>query len=136
MNNQAYNNNSLKIIRQKLRKNMPTPEILLWNKLRGKQLNGLKFRRQYSIGNYIIDFYCPERRLAIEIDGDSHYSAQAEIKDKKRDYFVEEHGITTLRFTNKEIINNLEGVLINILDNTTPDPSYLRRGNYRKERTS
>jgi len=69
---EIYNKKSLETIRKKLRNNMVSTEIILWSRLKNRQLKGLKFRRQYSIGNYIVDFYCPEHRLAIELDGMTH----------------------------------------------------------------
>lgn len=90
---------------------MPAPEVILWQKLRAEQLYGLKFRRQYGIGKYIVDFYCPKKKLAIEIDGDSHYEQEAIKYDKERQDFIESRNIRVIRFTNKEIMENIEGVL-------------------------
>ncbi|HLB95733.1 MAG TPA: DUF559 domain-containing protein [Patescibacteria group bacterium] len=75
-----FNNKSHKILRQTLRHNIPAPEKVLWQKLRAKQIFGYKFRRQYGINQYVVDFYCPQTRLAIEIDGDTHYG-----KNQKND---------------------------------------------------
>lgn len=72
--NRTYNDQTQKEVRQQLRQHATQPEQLLWRHLRGSQVNGLKFRRQYGVGVYVLDFYCPELRLAIELDGDSHYS--------------------------------------------------------------
>ncbi len=108
---------------------MPEAEIILWSKLRNKE-SGYKFRRQYSVGPYIIDFYCPELKLAIEVDGGSHYNMEAELRDKERQKIVESYGFIFLRFTNKEIYENVEGVLIKIIqyingkEKTTPTPPY------------
>jgi very-short-patch-repair endonuclease len=110
-----FNDKSIKQLRSKLRKNMPAPEVILWSRLKGKQLNGLKFRRQYSIGRYILDFYCPEKRLAIEIDGDSHFESKAIRYDQKRQELIESFSIRLIRFTNKEIIENIGGILNTIL---------------------
>jgi len=110
---------------------MPPAEVLLWSKLKDKRLKGYKFRRQYSIDNFIVDFYCPKLKLAIEIDGDSHYVEGADINDRERQSIIESYGITFLRFTNKEIYENLEGILEIIaehLSQTSPYPSLLRRG--------
>ena len=89
---------------------MPEAERLLWEKIRMKQL-GVKFRRQYSVGRYILDFYCRELRLAIELDGDSHLINDAPVQDKVRQEYLEACGIRILRFNNSEIYENLEGVL-------------------------
>ncbi len=93
---------------------MPQPELLLWKKIRGKQLSDYKFRRQFSVGNYILDFYCPKKKLGIEIDGDSHFTKQGIKNDKIRQSTIEEFGILIIRFTNKEVITNIDTVLSNI----------------------
>lgn len=127
-----YNNKKNKLLRASLRKRMPNPEVILWLKLKNGQLSGLKFRRQYGIGNYILDFYCPNKRLAIEIDGESHFNNRAVTKDRDRDEFISMKDITILRFNNNEINNNIEGVVEKILEYcdyyTSPNPSYIRRG--------
>ena len=113
LNNLKY----LKPIRQNLR-NEPTPaEQQLWNQLRNSQLNGKKFRRQHSVGNYILDFYCPQHRLAIEVDGDSHFTESGIKYDIKRTIFLNEMGIQVLRFTNTEVLENLGHVLEKIREN-------------------
>ncbi len=99
---------------------MTKAEIALWSKLKGKQLNGLKFRRQCSINNYIVDFYCPELKLAIEIDGDVHYYDSRVAYDKKRQSEIEALGIRVLRYTNIDVARNLDGVLNDIVIKTTP----------------
>lgn len=109
-----FNDETKKSFRQSLRNNMPSPEVILWSKLKGKQINRLKFRRQYGVGRYVLDFYCPERRLAIEIDGDSHYTDSAKSYDKTRENFLLNLNIKTLRFTNQDILNNLNSVLLEI----------------------
>lgn len=90
---------------------MPQAEIILWSRLKGSGLNGYKFRRQYSIGNYIVDFYCTQLKLAVEVDGDSHYVDGAEKYDSDRQEFIGLQGVTVLRFTNAEVYGNIEGVL-------------------------
>nr|WP_258071342.1 endonuclease domain-containing protein [Vibrio jasicida] len=93
---------------------MPKPEEVLWHKIRRKQL-GVKFRRQHGIGRYIVDFYCAELSLVIEIDGDSHFSTEGKEKDTKRDAFIEALGIKVLRFTNEEVMKQTESVLERII---------------------
>jgi very-short-patch-repair endonuclease len=109
-----FNRTTEKEKRRTLRKNMPEPEKLMWTRLRAKQINGYKFRRQYSVGKYIIDFYCPEAKLAIEIDGDSHFTDEQIQHDCMRQKFIETKAIRFLRFTNKDIFENIEGVLFTI----------------------
>ena len=111
-----FNQNKLKSTRQSLRNNMPLPEIILWNRIRGKQLLRYKFRRQYSVQNFVIDFYCPAKKIAIEIDGDNHYTESKIVEDKIRQKKIEELGIKVLRFTNLEIETNIDGVLAHILN--------------------
>lgn len=105
--------------RRELRKNMPKAELLLWAKLKNKQC-GHKFRRQFGFGNFIVDFYCPAARLAIEIDGDSHFNASAEMYDNQRQKLIESLGIKFLRFTNCDIYNSMEGVVAKILEHLPP----------------
>jgi release factor-specific protein-(glutamine-N5) methyltransferase len=95
-------------------RNQPTePERRLWQALRGRQLGGLKFRRQYGAEQRIFDFFCAELGLAIEVDGGTHDPEN----DARRDaQMLAEHGIHTLRFTNDEVMRNREGVLLRILE--------------------
>ena len=90
---------------------MPKAEILLWTNLSRKQLLGHKFRRQYGVDNYVVDFYCPALKLAIEIDGDSHFQPGAEKYDIERQRHIESYGVHFLRFTNADIFENIDGVL-------------------------
>jgi len=90
---------------------MTDAENLLWSKIRGKQLNGLQFYRQKIIGNSIADFYCPKTKLVIEIDGGQHYSAEGKEKDRLRDEYMARAGITVLRFSDREVLENVESVL-------------------------
>ena len=101
-----------------LRSNMPGAEIILWSKLKGKALNGYRFRRQYSVRNFVLDFYCPKLKLAIEVDGESHFSDDAQLRDEERQRIIESFGITFMRFTNREIYENVEGVLEKIIKYT------------------
>jgi len=110
----VFNRKLEKARRRALRKSMPAAEIILWSKLKGKQFAGYKFRRQYSVGPYILDFYCPERKLAIEIDGDSHFIGDAEQRDAQRQRVIERFGIRFLRVTNNDVRTNLYGVLLAI----------------------
>ena len=112
----VFNRAPEKPLRRKLRQTMPPAEVILWQALRGQQLGGFKFRRQYSVGSYILDFYCAEVKLAIEVDGESHYQPGVEEKDDHRQTFVERYGITFLRFTNPEVYDNLDGVLQTIME--------------------
>lgn len=110
-----YNRSEEKIKRQELRRNMPLAEVILWSKLKGKGL-GYKFRRQYSVDRFIVDFYCPALKLAIEVDGDSHYTEAANMRDKARQDIMERYGCLFLRFTNKEIYENSDGAVAKIME--------------------
>ena len=89
----------------------------MWSKLKQKQLLGYKFRRQYSVDSYVIDFFCPELKLAVEVDGTSHFKDGAEYYDRNRQESIEQLGIKFLRFNNAEVYKNLNGVLEVIVDN-------------------
>ena len=85
-------------------------EKRLWIFLRNRKLKGKKFRRQHAIANYVVDFYCNECKLAIELDGNVHKLADAKEYDEARTILLNELGITVLRFWNNEVLNNIEGV--------------------------
>ncbi len=94
---------------QELRSNMTTTELKLWAELKGRQLEGVKFRRQHPISPYIVDFYAPQLKLVVEVDGDTH-DEQKEYDARRTDY-LKRKGYDVLRFTNEEIHQDLEGVL-------------------------
>jgi ATP-dependent DNA helicase RecQ len=95
-----------------LRRDMSLPEVQLWQALRGEKLGGLKFRRQHPIPPYVLDFYCAGVRLAVEIDGDSHDGRAAQ--DARRDAFLLEQGIRTLRIPARDVLNDLPAVTAHI----------------------
>ncbi len=107
-------NRSLKN-RQKLRQNKTTAEKILWQEFKGKQFGGWKFRQQHGIGPYVADFYQPDSKVIIEIDGDVHFITDEKItKDQDRQQWFEQMGYTVIRFNNVDVFNNLEGVLTDI----------------------
>ncbi len=106
-----HNRKYLKPYRKALRKNLTPAEAFLWTYLSKKQLEGRKFRRQHSIENYILDFYCPEEKLAIELDGQVHEYENQELRDSERDRRLEELGIRVLRFENRFVFDKLAMVL-------------------------
>ena len=106
-----------------LRQNQTDAEKLLWSKLRNRQFHDLKFRRQHPIPPYIIDFFCEALQIAIELDGGQH---SPEV-DAKRQAFIEEQGITIIRFWNNDVLSNLEGVLQD-LERIIPSPNPLPEG--------
>ena len=103
----------LKSKRKSLRANLTSAEARLWNYIKGGQL-GYKFRRQHSFDYYILDFYCPEKKLAVELDGSPHNTVMGYAKDLQRTKNLEGKGIRVIRFENKDIIKNLEGALAEI----------------------
>jgi very-short-patch-repair endonuclease len=109
--NEFFNQESQKDNRRRLRNTMPDAEVILWSRLKGRQLLGCKFRRQYSVGAFVIDFNSPEIRLAIELDGDSHYREGAPEYDQKRSLFIERFGIRVVRVLNSDVYDNLDGIL-------------------------
>ena len=101
----------LKALSQHLRKKMTDAENMLWLKLRRKQLKGYPFYRQKIIGKYIVDFYCPKANLVIELDGGQHYSEAGQAKDRARNDVLGELGIKVLRFSDRDVFENIDGVV-------------------------
>lgn len=102
------NAKNLKQIRQLLRTHSTPAECVLWRGLKGSQLDGLKFRRQHSIGPYILDFYCPTLRLGIELDGGIHNDMTVHQKDEEKEACMNSNGITVLRFPNEVVFRDIE----------------------------
>ncbi len=97
-----------------MRRSLTPPEARLWLYLKGKTLAGAKFRRQHPVGTYILDFYCPAARLAVEVDGAVHDTPERIAHDRRRTAWLETQGITVLRYPALSIRDNLEGVLAGI----------------------
>ena len=111
INASRFNLTKLKTARARhLRRNSTDVEMKLWQKLRNRQL-GVDFRRQHPAGSYILDFYCPALRLAIELDGGQHAQPDAAERDKQRADWLAHRGVITLRFWNSDVVQNLTGVL-------------------------
>jgi very-short-patch-repair endonuclease len=110
-NNQINNRTELKEYRKNLRNNGTTAEAFLWNYLKAKQLNGRKFRRQFSVGNYILDFYCPAEKLCVELDGADHFTDEGFLYDEERTNYLNSLGIKVIRFENKTVFDHTENVL-------------------------
>ena len=111
-----FNKTSEKLKRRELRTNMTKAEAIVWQKLRCRQLENCKFRNQYSVERFVLDFYSPELKLAIEIDGESHFQEGVAQYDEERQVFIESAGIKFLRFTNQDVYKNINGVLETIAD--------------------
>jgi very-short-patch-repair endonuclease len=112
-----YYNKDLKGYSRQLRKDMTNAERLLWSRVRRKRLQGYQFYTQKIIGNYIVDFYCPKAKLVIEIDGGQHYEDKDIKKDNVRDDYLREQRLTVLRFSDREVFDNLDGVIERINEN-------------------
>lgn len=106
-----YNKKSLTYRRQELRNNKTDAEKYLWYELRRSQLLNKKFRRQHSIGNYVLDFYCPEEKLAIELDGEHHFEDEQKEYDEERTKYLQTFGIEVIRFKNTDVIFDRDKVV-------------------------
>ncbi len=106
-----------------LRMTATDAEALLWRLLRAHQVGGAKFRRQHQYGPYILDFYCHERGLCVEIDGGQHATPDGVAKDAERTRYLEESGLRVLRFSNREVLGETESVLGRVWEAVeTPSP--------------
>jgi very-short-patch-repair endonuclease len=105
-----HNRKRLETFRKNLRNHSTSAEATLWNHLKQQQL-GAKFRRQHSIGNYIVDFYCAPQRIAIELDGANHFTEEGIKYDEKRSAYLRSLNVIVIRFENREVFENLAGVL-------------------------
>ena len=110
-----------------LRKQETKAEQLLWHLLRNRRIEEFKFRRQYPIGKYVLDFYCHEARLGVELDGGQHNEPDKQRKDMVRSAFIESEGVTVVRFWNNEVLLETEGVLGALLFALTPALSQRER---------
>ncbi|MBO6607528.1 endonuclease domain-containing protein [Psychroserpens sp.] len=110
-----HNYKVLKDKRRALRKNQTPAEAQLWKYLRGRQLQGRKFRRQHSIMYFIVDFYCPQEQLIIELDGEYHNDILQQAYDAKRTCLLQKHGFKVIRFENKDVFESIENVLLEII---------------------
>jgi very-short-patch-repair endonuclease len=117
---------------QELRRDSTPAERLLWKKLRGRQ-TGFRFRRQHAVGPYIVDFFCWDARLVVEVDGDTHVGEEAQAYDHRRDEYLRSLGLQVKRYTNNDVLNRTESVTEDIWyllencrrsdDQTPPQPS-------------
>jgi very-short-patch-repair endonuclease len=114
---QVHNKESLTPVRKQLRTQGTSEEAKLWLALKNKQLQGRKFRRQHSINNFIVDFYCATERLIVELDGAHHYTVAGNLSDGERDEYLNAMDIKVLRFENRLVREHLDLVLAEILGN-------------------
>ena len=114
---QLHNKKELLGHRRELRKNLTPAEAFLWKHLKAKQLEGKKFVKQHSIGNYIVDFYLASDKLIIELDGEVHQNPASAENDQQRTSYLTSLGFTVIRFENKMVFDNLKSVLMGIREN-------------------
>lgn len=127
------NDPALKQRRRELRHNQTEAEKALWAHLRNKQFYGMKFFRQYGLGPYIVDFYCPNMKLAVELDGGQHNTSENQAYDAARSKYLRAQEIEVIRFWNNEVLLDMESVLSELGLKVTPlplnnTPSYIKRG--------
>ncbi len=109
--NKLHNLQNLKERRKKLRSELTPAEAFLWTKLSNGKLDGRKFRRQHSIGSFVMDFYCPTEKLSIELDGSLHFTEEGIENDKRRTEYLRAVGINEIRFKNAEVFELTNEVL-------------------------
>lgn len=112
---------------------MTDAERLLWSRLRRKQLNNFQFYRQRIMGDYIVDFYCPRSKLIIEVDGGQHYQDEGDRRDKVRDDYMKNLGMRILRVSDREVLQNLNGVVERICEILIPLNPPLEKGEVKQE---
>ncbi|QSF53632.1 endonuclease domain-containing protein [Brevundimonas fontaquae] len=111
-----------------LRRAMTLPEVLLWQQIRSRRLDGIRFRRQHPIGPYILDFYCEDARLAVEVDGESHSLAEAVAHDRQRTEWLNTRGISVLRIPARDVLSELAAVVDQIHRQVRDQPPPPLRG--------
>jgi very-short-patch-repair endonuclease len=115
----VHNRSAMEPRRKELRSDLTPAEASLWKSLQRSQVCGKKFRRQHSVGPYILDFYCHECRLAVELDGQGHFNSMMSEYDYRRDEYLKKLNIRVVRFENRLVFENLKGVLHMISDYLT-----------------
>jgi len=129
------NSRSTKNTRKRLRRNMTKSEVIMWNALKGKQI-GYKFRRQYSIGKFIVDFFCAELNLILEIDGTIHGEGDNPDKDKSRESYFKKFGFRIKRYSNEQVLKYTDTIYVDLKEycdkisklKPSPNPSLEGRG--------
>lgn len=122
------NDPALKCRRQELRRNQTEAEKAFWSRVRDRRFCGIRFVRQYSTGPYILDFYCPKLKLAIELDGGQHAHDDNQEYDAARSAYLKSQGIDVMRFWNHEVLQNTDSVLAMIAQKITPPSPLTLRG--------
>ncbi|WP_274532715.1 endonuclease domain-containing protein [Devosia sp. Root413D1] len=111
---------------KRMRRDMPLPEVILWQLLRGGKVHGLRFRRQHPVGPFVLDFYCAERKLAIEVDGRAHDNTERVGQDERRTMWLNNQGIRVIRFMASDILDPeaLEAVAVSIRETAAPSTGF------------
>jgi very-short-patch-repair endonuclease len=122
------NDPKLRERRKALRNNPTEAEKIFWGHVRNRQFCGLRFFRQYSCGPYILDFYCPNIKLAVEIDGGQHNDEEIRNYDEARSDYLRAHGIEVIRFWNNHVVRDMDGVLSLLVEKVTPPHLPLAQG--------
>ncbi|MCX7588689.1 endonuclease domain-containing protein [Phenylobacterium sp. 58.2.17] len=99
---------------QRLRRELSLPEGLLWRAIKARQVNGLHFRKQHPIGPYVLDFYCDELKLCVEVDGQGHGTGDRPLRDELRDHWLSQRGVRTLRLRASLILEDLDAAVATI----------------------
>ena len=107
---------------RELRRALTLPEVILWQALRGRRLDGIRFRRQHPVGPYILDFYCEEAKLAVEVDGSGHEHPDQGRHDDRRTEWLNRQGIAVMRMAARDVLGNLEGVLTRLKERVRNPP--------------
>ncbi len=118
MKERIHTRKEIKEFRRRLRKSLTPAEAYLWKQLKARRFEGKRFTKQHSILHFIVDFYCAEEKLIIELDGEPHYNPEAQEYDERRSQRLAELGYTVIRFENKMVFENLSSVLKEIRDNS------------------
>ena len=114
-----------------LRRKMTLPEVVLWQAVRARRLDDIRFRRQHPVGPYILDFYCEDARLAVEVDGSGHEHPDQARHDARRTEWLNLHGVAVYRIAARDVLSNLEGVLTSLKHRVrNPPPSGACGGSY------
>jgi very-short-patch-repair endonuclease len=114
---------------RRLRRPLTNAEALVWERVRDRKFRGLKFRRQHPIGTYVVDFFCDELRLVLEVDGGVHLEPEQRARDRERQAIIESLGLRVLRISNASVETDLEGALDQVVNSqTTPLPPQWERG--------
>jgi very-short-patch-repair endonuclease len=109
-----------------MRREMSLPEVILWQLVRGGKVHGLRFRRQHPVGPFVLDFYCAERKLAIEVDGLAHDNAERFEQDERRTMWLNNQGIQVIRFMASDILDPqaFEAVMMTVAEIAAPSTSF------------